>query len=117
MMLSSIAWNKGKPKILDQLLLPHKTAYVVSATYKQTGEAIRSMRIRGAPAIGVAAAFAMAQAAMASKALNQEDLERDLKKAGEFLKSTRPTAVNLAWAVERMLNKFQRVRDYKLPRS
>jgi methylthioribose-1-phosphate isomerase len=115
-MLSSIAWNKGKPKILDQLLLPHRAAYVISHDYRQTGEAILSMRIRGAPAIGVAAVFGMAQAALASKAASAQGLEKDLGKAGDFLKSTRPTAVNLAWGVDRMLLKFQKVRDYKLPK-
>ena len=115
-MLTSIAWNKGKPKILDQLVLPHKTAYVTSLNYRQTGEAIRSMKIRGAPAIGVAAAFAMAQAALASKAATTHILEKDLDKAADFLKSTRPTAVNLAWGVDRMLSKFKKVRDYKIPK-
>lgn len=113
-MLISIDWNKGKPKILDQLLLPHKTAYILCRDYRQTGEAIRSMKIRGAPAIGVAAAFAMAQAALASKASGTQNLEKDLRKAGDFLKSTRPTAVNLAWAVDRMLLVFQKVRDDKI---
>ncbi len=115
-MLSSIEWNKGKPKILDQLLLPHKTAYVVSANYKETGEAIRSMKIRGAPAIGVAAAFAMAQAASASKAKSAAALERDLLKAAAFLKATRPTAVNLAWAVDHMLGVLKKMVYAKLPR-
>jgi methylthioribose-1-phosphate isomerase len=113
--LKSISWNKGKPKILDQLALPSKTAYVLSKDYKDTGEAIRSMKIRGAPAIGVAGAFAMAQAALESKAKNAAGLEKELHKAAAFLKATRPTAVNLAWAVDRMLNLFQRVKDYKLP--
>ena len=113
-MLKSIEWNKGKPKILDQLVLPHKTAYVLSATYKVTAEAIRSMKIRGAPAIGVAAAFGMAQAAMASKAKDVEGLKKDLEKAGDFLKATRPTAVNLAWGVERMLHALHKNRSAKI---
>ena len=105
-MLKSIEWNRGKPKILDQLLLPHKTTYVTSKGYQDTGEAIRSMKLRGAPAIGVAAAFGMAQAAMASKAANAAGLEKDLKRAAGFLKATRPTAVNLAWGVDRMLGEI-----------
>jgi methylthioribose-1-phosphate isomerase len=61
------------------------------------------MKLRGAPAIGVAAAFGMAQAALASKAQDADGLQKDLEKAGDFLRLTRPTAVNLAWAVARML--------------
>jgi methylthioribose-1-phosphate isomerase len=115
-MLKSIEWNKGKPKILDQLVLPHKTAYVLSKNYKETAETIRSMKIRGAPAIGVAAAFGMAQAALASKAKDADALQKDLEKAGAFLKATRPTAVNLAWAVERMLHTLHQNRTSKVDR-
>ena len=115
-MLKSIEWNKGKPKILDQLVLPHKTAYLISKNYKETAEAIRSMKIRGAPAIGVAAAFGMAQAALASKAKDADALQKDLETAGAFLKATRPTAVNLAWAVERMLHALHQNRTSKTER-
>jgi methylthioribose-1-phosphate isomerase len=115
-MLKSIEWNKGQPKILDQLLLPSKTLYVASKNYKDTAEAIRSMKIRGAPAIGVAAAFAMAQAALKSKAKNVEALLKDLNEAGNFLKATRPTAVNLAWGVDRMIATLHKHRTSKMPR-
>jgi methylthioribose-1-phosphate isomerase len=115
-MLKSIDWNKGKPKILDQLQLPQKTVYGISSGYRATAEAIRSMRIRGAPAIGVAAAFGMAQAAMASKAKDADALAKDLKTAGDFLKATRPTAVNLAWGVDRMISTAHKNRTSKVGR-
>jgi methylthioribose-1-phosphate isomerase len=115
-MLKSIEWNKGKPKILDQLQLPHKTVYLLSANYKATAEAIRSMKIRGAPAIGVAAAFGMAQAALASKAKDADALTKDLQSAGAFLKATRPTAVNLAWGVDHMLHAAHQNRTSKVGR-
>lgn len=115
-MLKSIEWNKGKPKILDQLLLPQERHFDVSENYRDTAEAIRSMKLRGAPAIGVAAAFGMAQAAMASKAKDVEGLQKDLKKAGDFLKATRPTAVNLAWAVDRMIEALHKNRTSKIGR-
>jgi methylthioribose-1-phosphate isomerase len=114
-MLKSIDWNKARPKILDQLKLPHKVAYLISKNYKDTAEAIRSMKIRGAPALAVAAAFAMAQQALASKAKKHDGFLEDLEKAGDFLKATRPTAVNLAWGVERMLRAFEKNKDHKIP--
>jgi len=70
--------------------------------------------VRGAPAIGVAAGYGMAQAVLASTAKAPEGLIQDMQKAGAYLKSTRPTAVNLAWAVDRMLAVARRMRDRKL---
>ncbi len=105
-MLKAIEWKKEGVKILDQLALPHKTQYELCKTYKATGAAIKSMKLRGAPAIGVAAAFGMAQAALASKAKDFEGFKKDLDTAAEYLKSQRPTAVNLAWGVDRMLHAF-----------
>lgn len=112
-MLKALQWSKGTLKLIDQLKLPHAVKTVACKTYKDTGEAIRSMQVRGAPAIGVCAAYAMAQAALGSKARNSEALIKELQKAGDWLKATRPTAVNLAWAVDRMLAVALRDRDYK----
>ncbi|HTA17560.1 MAG TPA: S-methyl-5-thioribose-1-phosphate isomerase [bacterium] len=113
-MLRPLQWSKGNLKVLDQLKLPHSVTTVSSRSVKETGEAIRSMQVRGAPAIGVAAGYGMAQAVLASRAKDTNGLIRDLEKAGIFLKRTRPTAVNLAWAVDRMLAKARRKRDHKL---
>jgi methylthioribose-1-phosphate isomerase len=114
-MLKPLQWSKGTLKVLDQLRLPQVTRTLSSRSVLETGEAIRSMRVRGAPAIGVAAAYGMAQAVLASRAKDAKGLIRDMEKAGGFLKGTRPTAVNLAWAVDRMLAAARRQRDRRLP--
>jgi methylthioribose-1-phosphate isomerase len=114
-MLKTLQWSKGTLKLLDQLKLPHVVKTVACRDVKETGEAIKKMQVRGAPAIGVAAGYGMAQAVLASKARNGEALLKDLAKAGDYLKGTRPTAVNLAWAVDRMLECARRHRDLKLP--
>jgi methylthioribose-1-phosphate isomerase len=101
--LKPLRWKKGVLTLLDQLRLPHVVKSVSCRTVKATGEAIKKMQVRGAPAIGVTAAFGMAIAAMTSKAKASDPLLKDLEKAGAYLKSTRPTAVNLAWAVDRIL--------------
>jgi methylthioribose-1-phosphate isomerase len=110
-MLKALQWSKGTLKLIDQLKLPHAVKSVACRTYKDTGEAIRSMQVRGAPAIGVCAAYAMAQAALASRARSSEALIKELQKAGDWLKATRPTAVNLAWAVDRMQALAEHDRD------
>src|SRR5262245_37550268 len=102
-MLKTITWKNGTLTLLDQLKLPHVIKGVPCRTVKDTGEAIKKMQVRGAPAIVVSAAYGMAQAAQASKARDSAGLIKDLEKAGSYLKGTRPTAVNLAWAVDRIL--------------
>lgn len=114
-MLKTLQWSKGTLKLLDQLKLPHAVKMVACRNVKDTGEAIKKMQVRGAPAIGVTAAYGMAQATLASKARSGEALIKDLEKAGSYLKSTRPTAVNLAWAVDRMLGTARKHRDRKVP--
>jgi methylthioribose-1-phosphate isomerase len=114
-MLKTLAWKNGTLTLLDQLKLPHVLKNVPCRTVKDTGEAIKKMQVRGAPAIGVSAAYGMAQAALASKARASENLIRDLEKAGSYLKGTRPTAVNLAWAVDRILKMARTERQRKAP--
>jgi len=89
--------------LIDQTLLPHQFEIIECATYQQVGEAIRQMRVRGAPAIGVTAAYGMALAALASHADDTLGFLAELNVAAGFLRQTRPTAVNLSWAIERML--------------
>ena len=88
--------------ILNQLLLPKKIRYVKCRTYAQVAYAIKKMVIRGAPAIGVAAAFGVALASLEKKTSNTKALKSYIEKAVKVLASTRPTAVNLFWALERM---------------
>jgi methylthioribose-1-phosphate isomerase len=99
----SLRWMDGALRLLDQRLLPHETRYVDYVDYRQVAAAIREMVVRGAPAIGVAAAYGLALAAQESGAETQDGLLADLEKAGAFLKNARPTAVNMTWAVERVL--------------
>ncbi len=91
----------GKLLLIDQLQLPHHFEIVECRTYQEVGEAIRTMQIRGAPAIGVAAAYGMALAALRSSATTALQLISQLQEASRFLNATRPTAVNLAWALKR----------------
>src|SRR5207248_11136493 len=94
MPVEPIRWRGDHLELLNQLLLPRTVEYVRCNTAHEVAGAIRSMVVRGAPAIGVAAAFGMALAKM-----DREDLEL----AAIEMRSARPTAVNLAWAVDRML--------------
>ncbi len=106
-MYKTVEWldNKNAVKLIDQTKLPLKEKFIVTKSYKRIAKAIKIMEVRGAPAIGVAAGMGMALAAIESKAKNKEQLIHFLENAGKILTSTRPTAVNLFWAVDRMLNK------------
>ena len=90
-------------RMIDQRRLPFETVVPAYDTYQAVAEAIRDMVVRGAPAIGAAAAFAMALAARQSRAADRLTLLRDLEAAAKALEAARPTAVNLAWAVRRQL--------------
>jgi len=100
----TIEWDHGVVKLIDQTLLPHEEVILEYDDYNGVGEAIQEMKIRGAPAIGAAAAFGMALAAKNSQAATAEKLISDLEKAADLLSKTRPTAVNLFWAIRRMLD-------------
>ena len=90
-------------RMIDQRRLPFETVVPAYDTYQAVAAAIRDMVVRGAPAIGAAAAFAMALAARQSRAADRLALLRDLEAAAAALEAARPTAVNLAWAVRRQL--------------
>lgn len=100
----TLEWLPGRTlRLLDQRQLPHRVAYIETQDYRTAAGWIRSMAVRGAPAIGAAAAYAMALAAYHTPAEDAARLRLALAAAGETLKAARPTAVNLAWAVERVL--------------
>lgn len=101
--LEVIAWRDGALVLIDQRKLPGLEEYVVCREVSEVAEAIRTMVVRGAPAIGVTAAMGMALAATRSPATTSAELLAALEAAGAELTATRPTAVNLAWAVGRML--------------
>lgn len=103
--MRTIAWNaeKNQLEMIDQRILPQIFEILSYDNHHDVALAIQSMVVRGAPAIGVAAAFGMALAAQNSHATTRETLTTDLKLAAEDLNQTRPTAVNLSWATQRML--------------
>jgi methylthioribose-1-phosphate isomerase len=103
--LRTIEWKDGVVVTIDQTALPLKEVWVELKTCQQVASALKEMKIRGAPLIGVAAAYGVALAAYHSKAQNKEDLVRELEDAAETIKRTRPTAVNLFWAADRILKK------------
>jgi methylthioribose-1-phosphate isomerase len=92
--VTPLRWNGKTLSLLDQRLLPRQEVWIECRTAAEVAEAIKTMVVRGAPAIGVSAAFGMAMAAASGE---------DLQQVGDELKQARPTAVNLAWAVDRML--------------
>ncbi|MBE6505097.1 MAG: S-methyl-5-thioribose-1-phosphate isomerase [Methanobrevibacter millerae] len=93
--MRTIEWEDNKLKLIDQTKLPDELTYVYCENYQEVIVAIKDMIVRGAPAIGVAAAFGMALAYLA---------DEDLKKAADEIKAARPTAINLFWAVDKVLN-------------
>ncbi len=101
--MRTVEWDSGAVKMIDQRALPWKLEFLRLETAEAVAESIQNMTVRGAPAIGAAAGFGMALAARASKADAIDALAEDLRKAAELLKAARPTAVNLAWAVDKLL--------------
>ena len=99
MVVKTIEWNNNHVIMLDQRLLPQKEVYRVYRDYAEVARAIREMVIRGAPAIGVAAAMGVALGALRVKGKN---FDREIERIFRSLEKTRPTAVNLFWALERM---------------
>lgn len=99
----TVWWEEGRVRMIDQTRLPAETIILDLATAEEVAEAIRSMRVRGAPAIGVAAALGLALAARSAAAEPPERFGRLLAEAAERLRLTRPTAVNLFWAIDRLL--------------
>jgi methylthioribose-1-phosphate isomerase len=99
---SPIRWMGDRLVLLDQRRLPAEEVYLECRAWSDVADAIRNLAVRGAPAIGVAAAFGIALAALASPAPDGDALIRDLETASAGLAATRPTAVNLFWALERM---------------
>jgi methylthioribose-1-phosphate isomerase len=103
--MRTIDWNKESNSVVlvDQTLLPKEYRIIECKTLSSLCEAIISLRIRGAPALGAAGGFGLALAAFLSESKNLETIIKDLEIAGNALKLTRPTAVNLGWGVDRVL--------------
>lgn len=103
--MRTVEWDYSSNRLLliDQRLLPGELKQAAYEDYRQVASAIRDMVVRGAPAIGAAAAFGLALAAIHSNASSPNALRAELKEAGEFLQEARPTAANLGWALKRIL--------------
>jgi methylthioribose-1-phosphate isomerase len=108
--LLTVAWQDNSVVLIDQTKLPNKLVYVRCKDYKEVADAIKKLVVRGAPAIGVTAAFGLALAAQQSKAKTLQELMTDLDTAFKVLRTTRPTAVNLFWALERVMDKAKRAK-------
>lgn len=100
--VSALRWEENTLKLIDQGKLPFEEIYVSCKTAECVADAIKNMVVRGAPAIGVAAAYGVALAALNFKENDKEEFIRHINKSMELLAGTRPTAVNLFWALDRM---------------
>ena len=106
----TVSWENNSVMFIDQTKLPNKLVYVRCKSYKEVADVIRKLVVRGAPAIGVSAAFGIALAAQQSNAKTLPELMTDLNNAFKVLQATRPTAVNLFWALERVMARGMRAR-------
>jgi methylthioribose-1-phosphate isomerase len=107
-MIKTIEWTDEGISMLDQRLLPTEEKYLMLRSYEEVAEAIKKMVVRGAPAIGVSAAMGLALGARQSVGMSVSDLEDDFDYMCKVMSETRPTAVNLFWAIERMRERFRR---------
>ena len=102
--LKTIEWRDNSVIMIDQTKLPNSLEFVTYIDYKQVADAIRTLVVRGAPAIGVSGAFGLALATLQSNAKEKDQLIKDLEVAKKILFETRPTAVNLAWGLEKIMS-------------
>ncbi len=109
-MIQTLEWTESGVVFIDQTKLPTEEVYVTCTTHQQVADVIRNMVVRGAPAIGVAAAMGIALGVKNSKAENGTDLRKDFDQICAIIGQTRPTAVNLFWAIRRMTEKFETLR-------
>ena len=101
--LRTVEWINNKVKMIDQTKLPNQLTFVEFDDFNQVADAIRTLVVRGAPAIGVSGAFGLALASLQSNATTKDELIEYLEKAKKILFETRPTAVNLAWGLEKIM--------------
>lgn len=109
-MIKTIEWTDEGVRMIDQRLLPTEEKYVMLRSCEEVADAIKTMVVRGAPAIGVSAAMGLALGAKRSTATSLSNLELEFDELSELMSSTRPTAVNLFWAIEKMRLEFQRAK-------
>ena len=109
-MIKTVEWTKEGVSMLDQRLLPTEEKYLMLRSYEEVADAIKKMVVRGAPAIGVSAAMGLALGANQSVGTSIADLEYDFRFMCKVMSATRPTAVNLFWAIERMRTALQKAK-------
>jgi methylthioribose-1-phosphate isomerase len=110
-MIKTLEWTDEGVRFIDQTKLPTEETYVTCKTYEEVADAIRTMIVRGAPAIGVAAAMGVALGVQNSQAYDNASLKLEFARICDVLAETRPTAVNLFWAIRRMQRNFDEVSD------
>ena len=103
MTLRTVEWKNNSVVMIDQTKLPNELVFVKYTDYNDVADAIKTLVVRGAPAIGVSGAFGIALAALQSSSKTIEGLLSDLEKAKKILFETRPTAINLSWALEKIM--------------
>lgn len=108
--METIYFENGKLYILDQRNLPLEERYIITEDYLEVCQAIKTLAVRGAPAIGIAAAYGVY---LALKSIQKEAFLEELLKIGDLIKSSRPTAVNLSWAVDKVLLLIENISDKK----
>ena len=114
-MIQTLEWTDSGVRFIDQTKLPTEETYVTCKTHQQVADAIRTMVVRGAPAIGVATAMGIALGVKNSKAESVGELKREFDQICDVMAKTRPTAVNLFWAIRRLQDKFELLRVRPLP--
>ena len=102
MPIETIKWEGGKIKLIDQTLLPHRFKYLICRDVETLWHAIKDLRVRGAPAIGIAGSLGVALGVKGSRAKDGDEFLKDVRRVSKYLASSRPTAVNLFWALARM---------------
>ena len=111
--MRTVDWHNNGVRLIDQRLLPNRLEQPVYHDYRAVAQAITDMVVRGAPAIGATAAFGLALAALQSTARDRATLLRDVAEAEAVLRKARPTAVNLAWALDRLMRIAQSAEDIR----
>lgn len=105
--MRTVEWTPAGVRLIDQRQLPRKVVSILCRNVEEVAAAIRTMQVRGAPAIGACAAFGLALGAKHCQAVSSAELQADLERQAQHLAETRPTAVNLTWALERVLRAVQ----------
>src|SRR5215467_14434574 len=114
-MIKTLEWTDEGVRFIDQTRLPTEEVYVTCRSYEEVAVAIRDLIVRGAPAIGVAAAMGVALGVKQSSAADPAALRRQFDEIARVIGETRPTAVNLFWAIRRMREKFEALAGQPLP--